>query len=131
MGSSDWGGYYRMSDEKKTQAAANDRRWDELKFIQETVYKVWSAYLIYFLWFHTAIYAVVSYSMGTGAKVPSRSQVWAAATICIISEGLSIAVTIALGKYSKNALRRVSTIVDEGNFHSGLDPRIFVACPGH
>jgi hypothetical protein len=80
--------------------------------------------LIYFVWFHTAIYGAVSYLMGPGGKEASRSAVWLAATMCVSSEGLTIAVTIALGKYSKNALRRVKAILEEGNFHAGLDPQI-------
>ena len=44
-------------------AAAADRRWDELQLIQETLYKVWSAFLVYFIWLHTAVYRVVSFLM--------------------------------------------------------------------
>jgi hypothetical protein len=112
--------------EEKPQVAVDDRRWDELKFIQETLSKAWAAYLLYFVWFHTAVYGAAAYSMGAGPKEPSRGLVWLAATVCVLSEGLTIAVTFALGKYSRNAVRRVKAIVDEGNFHSGLDPRILL-----
>jgi magnesium-transporting ATPase (P-type) len=115
-----------MPDDRQVQTAPEDRRWDELKFIQETVYKVWSAYLVYFLWFHTAIYAALSFAMGTGPKTPTRHAVLVSAFIIIVSELLSIIVSIALAVYSKRALRRTDAIVRDGNFHPGVDPRVLL-----
>ena len=112
-----------MHDDEEVPAAPEDRRWDELKFIQDSVHKVWSAYLVYFLWFHTAIYAALSYAMGTGPKTPTKEVMLVSVVIIAVSELLSITVTIALAVYSTRALRRVETIVREGNFHPGVDPR--------
>jgi hypothetical protein len=109
-----------------SQSAVADRRWDELKFIQETLHKVWSAYLLYFIWFHTAVYGALSYLLGTGAKQPSKELTIVVATVCTISEILTIAVTVALGMYSRKVLRRADAIVKDGNFHSGLDAKIIL-----
>jgi hypothetical protein len=48
------------------------------------------------------------------------------AFIIIVSELLSIIVSIALAVYSKRALRRTDAIVRDGNFHPGVDPRVLL-----
>jgi hypothetical protein len=123
------GGFPVQGDKEEVQNAFEDHRWDELKFIQDTVHKVWSAYLIYFIWFHTGVYAALSFAMGTGPKTPTRNVVLVAVVVITASELLSMAVTIALAVYSKSALKRVEVIVREGNFHPGVNSQVLL--PGH
>ena len=111
-----------MPPEENTKVPREDRRWDELKFIQETLYKVWSAFLVYFIFLHTAVYGGIAVLLkGGDPSPPPRDLVWATTAVIISAEALSIAVVIALGNYSKKALRRARTIVEEAHFHPGVD----------
>jgi hypothetical protein len=66
---------------------------------------------------------VISYLLGTGTKAPTKELTVFCTIIIIASEIFTVAVTVALGMYSKRVRRRAATIIKEGNFHSGLDAR--------
>jgi hypothetical protein len=114
-----------MPEEEKSKAAWEDRRWDELKFVQETLYKAWSAFLVYFIFLHTAVYGAIAVLL-KGDPKPPRDLVWVTTAVILSAEGLSIAVAIALVSYTQKALRRARAIVKEANFHPGIDPEILL-----
>ena len=113
-----------MPDEEKLKW--EDHRWDELKFVQETLYKVWSAFLVYFIFLHTAVYGAIAVLLKADPGPPPKDLVWVTTLVILSAEGLSIAVVIALANYSRKALQRARTIVKEANFHPGVDPGILL-----
>ncbi|RXG88737.1 hypothetical protein [Bradyrhizobium zhanjiangense] len=114
-------------DENKSH---HDSRWRELEFIQETLYKLWSIYMTYFMWLHTLVYGAGGLALIMGAEEkpsPPRNFVVLAMVVVVIAEALSIIVTVAVARYSRRALARATELIADQSFHTGIDPKVLLA----
>jgi hypothetical protein len=114
-----------VDDQQPETKAIEDRRWDEMKFVQDTLFRVWTAYLFWFIWFNSSIFGAFSF-LTKPSDQPTKYHLLATAVICIGFELAAIAVTIAVHRYSLEALRRVDSVIAEGGFHPGVSSHILL-----
>jgi hypothetical protein len=115
-----------MADQEKEEASPQDRRWEELKFLQDTLFKVWTAYMVFYIWFATAIFGALSYVWRPGEQVKlglSSNQRTVGGIVLVLCIGAAIVVTVTLGRYSTRVLDRVRALIAQGGLHAGLDQR--------
>ena len=120
-----------MTEAQNDDDKAVARRWDELKLIQDTLTKVWQAYMIWSIWFLTALYGTIAYVAGfdkDNARL-TKSYALAAASICIILDIVAFFATVALLRYTREATDRAEQLSRSTGFHSGISPRTLMAAP--
>ena len=120
-----------MKGTQSADEAKAARRWDELKMIQDTLTKVWQAYMIWSIWFLTALYGTIAYVAGfdkDNARL-TKSYALAAASICVILDMVAFGATVVLLRYTCEATDRADHLGRSAGFHSGISPRTMMAAP--
>ncbi len=120
-----------MRGTQSADEAKAARRWDELKTIQDTLMKVWQSYMLWSIWFLTALYGTITYVAGfdkDNAKL-TKSFALAAGVTSVILDVVAIGATIILLRYTREATDRAEHLSRSTGFHSGISPRTMMAAP--
>ena len=108
-----------------------DRCWDELKTIQDTLMKVWQSFMLWSIWFLTALYGTITYVAGfdkDNTKL-TKSFALAAASTSVVLDVVAIGATVALLRYTREATDRAEHLSRSSGFHPGVSPRTMMAAP--
>lgn len=107
------------------------RRWEELKVIQDTLMKVWQAYMIWSVWFLTALYATLTFVVGFDKDNSKFNKTYTnvAAVVCVMLGLIAIYATVELLRYTQEAVARGEELCNSPGFHKGISPRTLMAAP--